>query len=381
MNTIKQKLEELYDILIEISPIASLTDDPFSFNTNYSIELADILSTLVSRAEHEKEEIDRENEKLHSEILLYCQQLDLSAPIVPKMHNSALKREFLRNEHEKISIVRSTIRSKIEILQQEIEAIKQDLDDINHTVDVDSMDREYNTEALPEISLKRLESLQNLKSLLLEKMNDLESKRQHFYDEIILVSCKLSKKIELSYEERICDLKRMLDKVTKEYEAKTKQFECLVEDIKKRESILNIKPRSFEHSLSDSVLKEMTEYNEYLKNEQRRLFDEIFGRTLAEIKEINMFIGRKTPDYPRTEESLVEMRNEVERLCTMKELYVEIADKIQKRRELLEKMTEFEKIASDPRRLFKSSFQLNSEEKFRNSAYPSLLKMEEYFLR
>lgn len=40
-------------------------------------------------------------------------------------------------------------------------------------------------------------------------------------------------------------------------------------------------------------------------------------------------------------------------------------------------MTEFEKIASDPKRLFRSSFQLNTEEKLGNTAYPSLLKLEE----
>lgn len=43
-------------------------------------------------------------------------------------------------------------------------------------------------------------------------------------------------------------------------------------------------------------------------------------------------------------------------------------------------MNEFEKIASDPKRLFKSSFQLNREEKFRKNAFPSLLKIEEEIL-
>lgn len=377
MNTIKQKLEELYDLLIEISPIASITDDPFSLNTSYSAELANTLSVLVSRAEHEKEEIERENEKLHSEMQLYCQQLELSVPIIPKIHNSALKREFLRNELEKISIVRDTVKSKIEALRQEIEAVKQDLDDINEAVGSSNKSKDYANDTSSEISLKRLKLLQHLKSLLLEKMNELESKRQYFYDEIILFSCKLSRKIEFTYEEKIGDLKRMLDRIKSEYEAKRKQFECLTEDIKRRETILSIESRNFEHSLNDKTLRDMAEYSEYLRSEQKRLFDEIFERTLAQIMEISMAIGRKVQSYPRTEESLVEMRSELERLCTMKELYVEIADKIQKRRELLEKMTEFEKIASDPRRLFKSSFQLNSEEKFRNSAYPSLLKLEE----
>jgi hypothetical protein len=40
-------------------------------------------------------------------------------------------------------------------------------------------------------------------------------------------------------------------------------------------------------------------------------------------------------------------------------------------------MVEFEKTASDPRRLFKSSFQLLEEERWRKTCFPTLLKMEE----
>ncbi|RKP09585.1 microtubule associated protein-domain-containing protein [Thamnocephalis sphaerospora] len=50
---------------------------------------------------------------------------------------------------------------------------------------------------------------------------------------------------------------------------------------------------------------------------------------------------------------------------------------IQKRKDQIQKMIEFEKRASDPRRLFGSSVQLNAEEKWRKAAYPTLLKIEE----
>ena len=39
-------------------------------------------------------------------------------------------------------------------------------------------------------------------------------------------------------------------------------------------------------------------------------------------------------------------------------------------------MIAFEQTAKDPKRLFRSSFQLNEEEKFRRRAYPTLLKLE-----
>ncbi|KAL1925301.1 uncharacterized protein VTP21DRAFT_184 [Calcarisporiella thermophila] len=54
---------------------------------------------------------------------------------------------------------------------------------------------------------------------------------------------------------------------------------------------------------------------------------------------------------------------------------------INERREFINKMIEFEKNASDPRRLFHSSFQLMQEEKWRRTCYPNLLKLEDALLR
>ncbi|CAG8504127.1 9216_t:CDS:2 [Diversispora eburnea] len=47
------------------------------------------------------------------------------------------------------------------------------------------------------------------------------------------------------------------------------------------------------------------------------------------------------------------------------------------RRALIEKMIEFEKKASDPRRLFQSSFRLLEEEKWRKTCWPNLVKIED----
>ncbi|KAJ3093410.1 carboxypeptidase C prc1 [Physocladia obscura] len=50
---------------------------------------------------------------------------------------------------------------------------------------------------------------------------------------------------------------------------------------------------------------------------------------------------------------------------------------IEQRSQILARMVEFEISASDPRRLFRSSFQLNEEERFRKTCIPTLLKVEE----
>lgn len=49
---------------------------------------------------------------------------------------------------------------------------------------------------------------------------------------------------------------------------------------------------------------------------------------------------------------------------------------IEERTGLIERMKQFEQSASNPNRLFGSSFQLLQEEKFRKTAYPNLIKLE-----
>ncbi|KAJ3274398.1 hypothetical protein HDV01_003002 [Terramyces sp. JEL0728] len=53
-----------------------------------------------------------------------------------------------------------------------------------------------------------------------------------------------------------------------------------------------------------------------------------------------------------------------------------IIELIRNRQDLLNRIQQFEATASDPKRLFKPSFQLLEEEKFRKSCFPSLLKLE-----
>ena len=54
----------------------------------------------------------------------------------------------------------------------------------------------------------------------------------------------------------------------------------------------------------------------------------------------------------------------------------QILPKIQKRQALVERMRAFELTAKDPNRLFGPSFRLMEEDRFRKTAYPSLLRLE-----
>ncbi|KAH9387434.1 uncharacterized protein NEMAJ01_2330 [Nematocida major] len=84
----------------------------------------------------------------------------------------------------------------------------------------------------------------------------------------------------------------------------------------------------------------------------------------------------KNLKFPDQENILAKVEKTAESLAQELEILKNIEAFSQERKELLQKMAAFEEQASDPRRLFRSSFQLNSEEKFRKMAVPTLLRVE-----
>lgn len=76
-------------------------------------------------------------------------------------------------------------------------------------------------------------------------------------------------------------------------------------------------------------------------------------------------------------EGVQSIRNEITRLTPICQLAQQIEGLIDKRDEFILRMKAFEVSASDPARLFRSSFQLNQEERFRKTAYPTLIKIEQ----
>lgn len=129
-----------------------------------------------------------------------------------------------------------------------------------------------------------------------------------------------------------------------------------------------------------------------LEKEKRRLFDlqkERFREMLAaqENEIINLWAILEIPDEERTRqlevfrsysaaETLEKQSALIAELRPRAQAHSQIKPKIEKRQNLIQKMREFEVTASDPNRLFGSSFRLNQEERFRKAAYPTLVKIE-----
>lgn len=119
---------------------------------------------------------------------------------------------------------------------------------------------------------------------------------------------------------------------------------------------------------------------ESLRNKRQQMFKSIFACKLDELMQISRIFKVPVEKYEETEEGLEKIERVIEEMLPKKEMFLEILSLIDKRDSLLVAMIEFEKIASDPRRLFKSSFQLLSEERFRKSAAPTLFRTERELL-
>lgn len=370
IRQIQRKLESLFDVISQITPTTNLVSHNYNDNSPYIDDLLTVLDTLISKANIEKDIIIKEIQRIESDILLFSSQLNLGFIELPIFENLGLHREYVENELNKILFKRSQVESEIKILVQNICELSKDVSD--EPVEISKY---FNSSTI--ISIETVELLKNEKSVLLQKITELEIERQSFYDIIVELSKQLCKETEISFSENICDLKRKMNELQNEFKERKESYEKLLDEIKKRENLLNFEKRLFEYSLDQKRIEEIREYNDFLIKEQNRLFDEIYNRTIGQLKEIDEILGKENVNYLKSEESLLEMRKRLDKYENIKDKHDEIVDLLKRRRSLLERMTEFEILASDPKRLFKSSFQLNSEEKFRNSAYPSLLKIEE----
>ncbi|KAI5170887.1 hypothetical protein PAEPH01_1523 [Pancytospora epiphaga] len=362
---IQQKLQRLYDVLSSTVPVTDLGIHPFTLNAKKIRRIITFIEGITEEALAEKRFQEEKNLEIMERISKYSNELQLPTPVIEDKENVMLQEMELESELSRIMTVRSGIES-------EINALVAEICKVNEWLGRPAVDGE-NTK----ISLENMNYLRGQLSLLVEEKTVKEAKRQDYYDELERSNKILRIKSVFTLDESIGALEEMVGNARAAIQNGNEQYAGLLADIKKGAEYLGIEPEQFSDSIDAENLGMMREYSRGLREERARLFDSIFDKTKSELMEINKVFGIKTIDYSVTEESLDTMREAIASLLPKKDLFCEIFSLIEKRQLLLQKMTEFEKIASDPKRLFRSSFQLNTEEKFRNTAYPSLLKLED----
>ncbi|KAF9764648.1 hypothetical protein NGRA_0376 [Nosema granulosis] len=258
-----------------------------------------------------------------------------------------------------------------------------------------------------EVSLEKLTKLGLvLKILQLEKHERERHRRGLFKDTSGLLVRLGIVDHEFTINQKLYKLEELNEKYSKMVKEREQEVIKLMKEIRSKEEILNLNIKNFKEgfkktanldlsvvnesnlslveeafqingSITTANIESLRSYLSHLTEEYNNRIREIYDNTKEYLEELCKLFTLEMGDYELTKEGIGEMRLKIESLEPKKELYMEILSLIDKREELVESMNNFEKIASDPRRLFKSSFQLLREEKFRKTAFPSLLKIEE----
>ncbi|AFN82974.1 hypothetical protein EROM_050410 [Encephalitozoon romaleae SJ-2008] len=375
-NKLSERIQRLYSTMLTLMPLERIGDHPFDYfdsEIECIIESVDaVFKSILSRRLKMEKEIDGVMERIKKD----CGDIEVEAPYVPRLFNLCLLREYVKNESNRITLLKKAVEGRMITIREEIEKIKEDIFDVE-TMEIDCIELKTMDEESC-VSLANLKELEMRRDFLRSKKEGMERNRDRLYEELCVFLSQLSKNdLDVAIGQKIFVLEQLHKKYKEEIERRDLEFRRLEIEIRRREGYLGTPCKEIEMDLSDENLGMMRSYEKYLREEQERQLDEIYEKKRSQLKELLDIFGENMEDYKKTEEGIEEMAMTISKLESKKDLFLSIRSLMEKRSELISKMSEFEKIASDPKRLFRSSLQLLSEEKFRNSAYPNLIRIEE----
>ncbi len=259
--------------------------------------------------------------------------------------------------------------------------------------------------------------MNDLKISLKQEIEEKEKLREYFYKEIVNMGKLLKIKIQFDYNEDIFKLQKMVKSYKDKLETNKQKYREIMKSIEQRKKIFSgvddIDTTEFELIYSDKYLEMMYDYENKLRIKQKENIQKIFLNSVENLlklykifhieldgdKNVNIegegeniknLFPEKLLKISKVEfnsifgKSLIEVVEKINEIIMdldeKREIFIEIENIVIGRKELIKLMEEFEVKAKDPKRLFRSSFQLNKEEKFRKTAYPNLLAMEKNIL-
>lgn len=367
ITKIHKCLNTLREVLTDLLPANAIHIDVFDYNLEITDEIYNVISKITAKTSLLRDERIKRIETAKEFIRKECKLLNISEPSLLIQAPLPIIELFIENELQEIKSYKLRRVAVIENAKKTIKNLKNELGEENDSeIDLVGLNLE-----------EMVEKLKNIKQNLEIELDLKESLREQHLERIAEIHEILDRENQVKGNEKIKEIERIVRNLESVLERRMDEQSALTKEIQEMEKDLEYEKYQISDKLDDTTILSMKGYLEYLREDHKRKFNEIFMKIKNEFKEASEIFGQAAREYPETDEGLAEMRVEITKLLPKKKLYIEILNKVERRKMLLVKMLEFEKIASDPKRLFKSSFQLNSEEKFRNSAYPTLLKLEE----
>ncbi|EQB60483.1 hypothetical protein NAPIS_ORF01948, partial [Vairimorpha apis BRL 01] len=365
IDTITHKLHTLHSILSSILPIEFITQCPFEHYSEKINRIYNFIDLIIKESQEEQKKF-RDNLKKHQEYeinlykdLIFDLQHDLSFnndSLINKIYNSM------------------PLLNKIDINSN----INECSDDLNFI---------YNRKDLI------LDDYKNFYDMILSNYNLQEKNRLKYYKKIKIFKDKLNLIMDL-------DINDKLNNINKQYK-ELKKFAFYIDDLNNQN--INFLSLDYKNSITNSkvhitnadksqtfIVKDLLDYNNlsdehfdklymyraYLDEQYNLKLEEIYTYNVKILNNLLLLFNLPAEKYDMTDEGIKNLKKRINSLKMKESFYVKITDLINKRSNLIQMMNEFEIIASDPKRLFKSSFQLNKEEKFRKNAVPNLIRIE-----
>ncbi|KND04034.1 uncharacterized protein SPPG_01480 [Spizellomyces punctatus DAOM BR117] len=383
--------------------------------------LKEIIEAMISDEMRRREEVILQIERLSSEIRSYCDTTgesldqyigDSHAPIT----SIYLQRGELAQKHNSLRQLISQRQEEHKMIWNQCVALREELEDFEE--DEDNMPSS-------ELTLSSLEKARRiLKELETEKVLRIDALSRSAA-QLLCLSCELSQSVPepfrspldnlcdgvsiailspehirsalvskgirppLSLSRKfICELKDASERVRVEHELLMKKVDNLIREIELFWDQLDI-PKSHRKALRRSIecIDEYTAISDDLRVKWKQNMEEKVDSLLKRAEtlwqqchvphdERRRFMDniKDNPYSPLTVEILCQ---EIEILEKRYEVHRSLFKMVEDRVAFIQKMIDFEKTASDPKRLFRPSFRLVEEEKFRKTCYPTLLKMED----
>lgn len=371
---LRLSLEALSDLLANQLPSESITTSPLDFYAHRLEPLFVCLENIFHQVKNEVKEQEEANYTIRESLRIRSRRLCVEFGDTV-FTNLALEKEYLARFDEKLFIIETKLGSEIRRMVAEISAIREML-----SKDVILFD--------DEISLENHSHIMQVfnEHEILKK--DLEKKRTTYVKRILAAYKVLEPKqfddddlrIKGDYTTvKIDILHRKHRELERLIQERSKYVAVLVDKIEGLKDILYFHHTTDEEtslSISDKNVHALEALVKRLVKIEEQYFETIFSETKEKLFDICSVFGMETADFDKNRENLDIMKKIIHELSLKKDKFLEIQSVILRRDDLTAKMIEFEKSASDPKRLFKSSFQLLDEERFRKTAYPNLLKIE-----
>ncbi|WUR03460.1 protein regulator of cytokinesis 1 (Prc1) [Vairimorpha necatrix] len=436
INIINTQLYKLHKINSTLIPMDKISINPNIYFSDKYTKITKFIEEQIKISKKEQENLILKCKEIETEIKIKSKNLNIKYLEVQEFTNLYLKYEYLCNENNKIKIMEKNLEKEIdlwiskiyilhnEIYQEEFVCPDKQISQ-NYLINIKKLHEQLKEEKSKK-EKKRFEMIKIIKNLkkrlnkkdeisYTDKISIIEEKYyeyttlcKHREEEIKNLKIQiigkedlLNKSISSGFKseenllfipkpsENNIEENELFKPSIDEYTSKENQPNKILKDESANNKILSddftnnkilsdeYKVKEFSNSLSDEYIFYLKNRLLFLEEEYKRQLDEIYKNHANILKDLLILFGMKDEFYEKNDAGILNLKNRIKDLEEKKDTFLEINNLIEKRYNLLESMNEFEKIASDPKRLFKSSFQLNREEKFRKYAYPSLLKIEE----